>query len=206
MFWSPRCYYCHQSFNRFCKLDTVEKRCQKCPHFHSDILAREIQGRKSEGLKFESRNLIRDSAAASSTTGPKKEEKNLGTCHRILFFFSFIFSLSSFSLFLFVGEMLQMLPAEILTQIAFQLPSRNDVRRFRLVNSAFAAASFSALFRSIQVINTMECFEKLQNLAKSPSGSLGVAKHITLYHGVWPEISSKEHKARRLATRDTSSS
>lgn len=88
--------------------------------------------------------------------------------------------------------MLQTLPAEILTQIAYQLPSRNDVRRFRLANSAFAAAAFPALFRSIQVINTMECFEKLESLAKSPNGSIGAVKHVTLYHGEWPEIPSKE--------------
>lgn len=85
-----------------------------------------------------------------------------------------------------------LLPTEILTQIAGNLSYTDDIRSFRQTNSVFAAAGFPVLMRSIQAINTAACLNELQSLAQFSSGSLGAAKHLTLYHGTWPDIVSKE--------------
>lgn len=82
------------------------------------------------------------------------------------------------------------LPLELLAEVAWNLPSSSDIRRFRLVSRAFAYASSPALFHRIDVINTESYLNELQDFQTHPSNSAAAARHLTLYHGIWPTLNT----------------
>ncbi|KAK3312478.1 hypothetical protein B0H66DRAFT_399352 [Apodospora peruviana] len=90
---------------------------------------------------------------------------------------------------------MEILPLELLSAIALELPI-TDLRHFRLVNRRHADAGFPALVRRLSFLNTMNTAEALQTLSRSPYGSLGATRHLTIYDGAWPVAASQEEWAR----------
>lgn len=86
---------------------------------------------------------------------------------------------------------METLPLELLGAIALELPIA-DVRRFRLLSRRYACAGFPALVRKLSFLNTLDTADALQTLSRSPYGSLGAARHLTIYEGSWPEAASQE--------------
>lgn len=82
------------------------------------------------------------------------------------------------------------LPLEILTGIAAELSSTLDVRNFRLSSYRCSVAGFPVLLRHVHVMNTVDCLEEAKILCSSNAGSSRVVKHVTVYHGTWPNIDS----------------
>ncbi|KAJ4288321.1 hypothetical protein N0V88_007359 [Collariella sp. IMI 366227] len=86
---------------------------------------------------------------------------------------------------------METLPLELLGAIALELPIA-DVRRFRLLSRRYAYAGFPALVRKLSFLNTLDTADAFQTLSQSPYGSLGAARHLTIYEGAWPEAASQE--------------
>jgi hypothetical protein len=89
---------------------------------------------------------------------------------------------------------METLPLELLGAIALNLPIA-DLRHFRLLGRRYADAGFPALVRELSFMNTLDTTDALQALSRSPYGSLGVARHLTIYDGAWPVAASQEEWA-----------
>jgi len=89
---------------------------------------------------------------------------------------------------------METLPLELLGAIALELPT-TDLRRFRLLGRRYADAGFPALVRDLSFLNTLDTANALQTLSRSPYGSLGAARHLTIYDGTWPVAASQEEWA-----------
>jgi hypothetical protein len=89
------------------------------------------------------------------------------------------------------------LPLELLGAIALNLPIA-DLRHFRLLGRRYADAGFPALVRELSFLNTLDTADALQTLSRSPYGSLGAARHLTIYDGAWPVAASQEEWARHV--------
>ena len=92
---------------------------------------------------------------------------------------------------------METLPLELLGAIALNLPIA-DLRHFRLLGRRYADAGFPALVRELSFLNTLGTADALQTLSQSPYGSLGAARHLTIYDGAWPVAASKEEWARHF--------
>jgi hypothetical protein len=86
---------------------------------------------------------------------------------------------------------METLPQEMLSAIALELPIA-DVRHFRLASRRFAAAGFPALVRNLAVLDTIHTAHAFETLHESPYASLGAARHLTIYTGCWPSVTSRE--------------
>ncbi|KAH7000870.1 hypothetical protein EDB80DRAFT_809945 [Ilyonectria destructans] len=95
---------------------------------------------------------------------------------------------------------METLPLELVTEIAWNLASTADVRHFRLVSRAFAYAASPILFHRLHAINTVGCLSQLHEFQNSPSRSASAARHLTLYHGSWPELGSVDAWSRNPQT------
>ncbi|KAK4149573.1 hypothetical protein C8A00DRAFT_46831 [Chaetomidium leptoderma] len=89
---------------------------------------------------------------------------------------------------------METLPLELLGAIALNLPIA-DLRHFRLLGRRYADAGFPALVRELSFLNTLDTADALQTLSRSPYGSLGAARHLTIYDGAWPVAASQEEWA-----------
>lgn len=89
---------------------------------------------------------------------------------------------------------METLPPELLGAIALNLPIP-DLRRFRLLGRRYADAGFPALVRELTFLNTLGAADALQTLSRSPYGSLGATRHLTIYHGAWPMAASQDEWA-----------
>jgi hypothetical protein len=92
---------------------------------------------------------------------------------------------------------METLPLELLGAIALELPIA-DLRRFRLLSRRYTDAGFPALVRELSFLNTLDTADALQTLSRSPYGSLGAARHLTIYDGAWPVAASQEEWARHF--------
>jgi hypothetical protein len=92
---------------------------------------------------------------------------------------------------------METLPLELLGAIALELPIA-DLRRFRLLGRRYANAGFPALVRELSFLNTLDTADALQTLSRSPYGSLGATRHLTIYDGAWPLATSQEEWARHF--------
>jgi hypothetical protein len=92
---------------------------------------------------------------------------------------------------------METLPLELPGAIALELPIA-DVRRFRLLGRRYADAGFPALVRELSFLNTLDTADALQTISRSPYGSLGAARHLTIYDGAWPVVASQEEWARHF--------
>jgi hypothetical protein len=86
---------------------------------------------------------------------------------------------------------METLPLELLGAIALNLRIA-DLRHFRLLGRRYADAGFPALVRKLSFLNTLDTADALQTLSRSPYGSLGAARHLTIYDGAWPVAASQE--------------
>ena len=89
---------------------------------------------------------------------------------------------------------METLPLELLGAIALNLPIA-DLRHFRLLGRRYADAGFPALVRELSFLNTLGTADALQTLSRSPYGSLGATRHLTIYDGAWPVAASQEEWA-----------
>ncbi|KAL2261990.1 hypothetical protein VTK26DRAFT_2794 [Humicola hyalothermophila] len=80
---------------------------------------------------------------------------------------------------------METLPLKLLGAIALNLPIA-DLRHFRLLGRRYTDAGFPALVRDLLFLNTLDTADALQTLSRSPYGSLGTARHLTIYDGTWP--------------------
>jgi hypothetical protein len=92
---------------------------------------------------------------------------------------------------------METLPLELLGAIALNLPIA-DLRHFRLLGRRYADAGFPALVQDLSFLNTLDTADALQTLSRSPYGSLGAARHLTIYDGTWPVALSQEEWARHF--------
>ncbi|KAH8909450.1 hypothetical protein BR93DRAFT_924433 [Coniochaeta sp. PMI_546] len=97
---------------------------------------------------------------------------------------------------------METLPPEILGAVAFELAVA-DVRHFRLVSRRCANAGFPALVRNISFLNTTQSADALQTLRQSPYASFGSTRHLNIYDGSWPLVSSLEEWANHFLGRDS---
>lgn len=78
------------------------------------------------------------------------------------------------------------IPQEILTSIAWQVSSIEDLRAFRCVCSAWARAGYVALGHHLAVLNTEESLQRIiQFLSVAPSSRV-FTKELSIYHCEWP--------------------
>jgi hypothetical protein len=89
---------------------------------------------------------------------------------------------------------METLPLELLGAIALNLRIA-DLRHFRLLGRRYADAGFPALVRKLSFLNTLDTADALQTLSRSPYGSLGAARHLTIYDGAWPVAAAQEEWA-----------
>ncbi|KAK4096876.1 hypothetical protein N658DRAFT_457899 [Parathielavia hyrcaniae] len=92
---------------------------------------------------------------------------------------------------------METLPLELLGAIALNLPIA-DLRHFRLLGRCYADAGFPALVRELSFLNTLGTADALQTLSRSPYGSLGAARHLTIYDGAWPVAASQKEWERHV--------
>lgn len=85
---------------------------------------------------------------------------------------------------------METLPLELLTEVAWNIRSTSDVQQFRLVSRAFAYAASPVLFHRVHAINSAGCLAQLHKFQKCPSKSASAARHLTIYHGEWPDFGS----------------